>query len=118
MAPCASSWSWLRARPWQPDKAERHFGEAVSRFERRIAHGADDPATKYYIASLYGLRGNAEKAARYMRELIAELPALNRVRAGADPDFDAVRSDPAFVEALTVPSPVVSLDTGSREPTP
>ena len=68
----------------------------------------------YYIAGLYGLRGDAEKAGRYLRESIAELPALNRVRAGADPDFDAVRSDPAFVEALAVPSPVVSLDTGSR----
>ena len=102
----------------QPDDAERHFGEAVSRFERRIARGADDPATKYYIAGLYGLRGDAEKAVRYLRESIAELPALNRVRAGADPDFDAVRSDPTFVEALAVPSPVVSLDTSSGESTP
>jgi tetratricopeptide (TPR) repeat protein len=102
----------------QPDDAARHFGEAVSRFERRIARGADDPATKYYIAGLYGLRGDAEKAARYLRESIAELPALNRVRAGADPDFDAVRSDPAFVEALAVPSPVVSLGTSSGESTP
>ena len=32
--------------------ANRHFTEAVTRFERRIARGADDPATKYYIAVL------------------------------------------------------------------
>ena len=80
--------------------ANRHFTEAVTRFERRIARGADDQATKYYIASLYGLRGDAEKAVRYLRESIAELPALNRTRAGADPDFDPIRSDPAFAEAL------------------
>ena len=80
--------------------ANRHFTEAVTRFERRIARGADDPATKYYIATLYGLRGDAEKAVRYLRESIAELPALNRTRAGADPDFDPIRSNPAFAEAL------------------
>ena len=84
----------------RPADADRHFTEAVSRFERRIARGADDPATKYYIASLYGLRGDVEKAVRYLRETLAELPALNRVRAGADPDFDPVRAAPAFVEAL------------------
>ena len=70
----------------RPADANRHCTEAVTRFERRIARGADDPATKYYIASLYGLRGDAEKAVRYLRESLAELPALNRVRAGADPD--------------------------------
>ena len=84
----------------------------MTRFERRIARGADDPATKYYIASLYGLRGDAEKAVRYLRESIAELPALNRARATADPDFDPIRSDPAFAEALAQAT-VVSLERGS-----
>ena len=105
----------------QPVDANRHFTEAVTRFERRIARGADDPATKYYIASLYGLRGDAEKAGRYLRESIAELPALNRVRAGADPDFDPIRSDPAFAEALDAGlhrETVVSLEIGSSEPPP
>ena len=96
----------------RPADANRHCTEAVTRFERRIARGADDPATKYYIASLYGLRGDAEKAVRYLRESIAELPALNRVRATADPDFDPIRSDPAFAEALTQAT-VVSLEHGS-----
>ena len=95
----------------RPADSNRHFTEAVTRFQRRIARGADDPATKYYIASLYGLRGDAEKAVRYLRESIAELPALNRVRAAADPDFDPIRSDPAFVGAL---QSVVSLEVGSR----
>ena len=80
--------------------ANRHCTEAVTRFKRRIARGADDPATKYYIASLYGLRGDGEKAIRYLRESLTELPALNRARAMTDPDFDPIRSDPAFAEAL------------------
>lgn len=80
--------------------ANRHFTEAVTWFKRRIARGVDDPATKYYIASLYELRGDAEKSVRYLRESLAELPAMNRARAKADPDFDPIRSDPAFAEAL------------------
>ena len=96
----------------QPADANRHCTEAVTRFERRVARGADDPATKYYIASLYGLRGDAEKAVRYLRESIATLPALNRVRATADPDFDPIRADPAFAEALARAT-VVSLAHGS-----
>ncbi|MDP7620197.1 MAG: tetratricopeptide repeat protein, partial [Dehalococcoidia bacterium] len=84
----------------QAADADRHFTEAVARFGRRVGRGADDPATKYYIASLYGLRGETEKAVRYLRESLAELPALNRVRARSDPDFDPIRSDPAFTEAL------------------
>jgi serine/threonine protein kinase/tetratricopeptide (TPR) repeat protein len=92
--------------------ADRHFGEAVEQFERRVARGADDPATKYYIASLYGLRGDAAKAVRYLQETLSELPALNRARAQADPDFDPIRADPAFVEALAQAT-VVSLNHGS-----
>jgi hypothetical protein len=42
---------------------------------------------------------------------IAELPALNRVRAGADHGFELIRSDPAFPELLAaapLPPTVVS----------
>ena len=93
--------------------ANRHCTEAVTRFERRIARGADNPATKYYVASLYGLRGDTEKAVRYLRESLAALPALNRVRATADPDFDPISSDPAFAEALAVGG---ESPTSQREP--
>ena len=37
---------------------------------------------------------------RYLCVSLAELPALNRARAKADPDFDPIRSDPAFAELL------------------
>lgn len=88
-----------------PSEADRYFKAAVAGFERRLARGADDPSTKYYIATLYGLRGDAETAVRYLRESIAAMPALNRARAAGDPDFDPIRADPAFIDALAVPPP-------------
>lgn len=86
--------------------ADRHFNEAITRFERRLSRGADDPATKYYIAALCALRGNADKAVRYLGESLTALPALNRARAEADPDFDPIRSDPAFIGLLRSAGPV------------
>jgi len=31
------------------------------------------------------------------------MPALNRSRASVDPDFDPIRDNPAFADALAVP---------------
>jgi tetratricopeptide (TPR) repeat protein len=87
----------------QTAEADQHFAAAVTGFERRLARGADDPATKYYIATLYGLRSDVEKAVRYLRESITAMPALNRSRASVDPDFDPIRNNPAFADTLAVP---------------
>ena len=76
--------------------ADRHFSRAVKTFDRRLARGADDPFTKYYMAALYALKGETDRALRYLGDTIQHLPALNRTRARMDPDFDAVRTDPRF----------------------
>ena len=73
--------------------ADRHFSRAVKTFDRRLARGADDPFTKYYMAALYALKGETDRALRYLDDTIQHLPALNRTRARMDPDFDAVRTD-------------------------
>ena len=86
----------------QTAEADHHFAEAVAGFEQRLARGADDPSTKYYIATPYGLRGDVERAVRYLRESITTMPELNRSRASADPDFDPIRDNPAFA-AVAVP---------------
>jgi len=78
----------------QPEDAERHFARAMKSFEARLARGADDPFTKYYISGLCGLHGNIDRAIRYFEETLGQLPALNRTRARLDPDCEAVRSDP------------------------
>jgi hypothetical protein len=43
----------------------------------------------------------------YLRESLAELPALNRMRARRDPDWDPIRDSPALT-ALLAPQPVAT----------
>jgi tetratricopeptide (TPR) repeat protein len=74
----------------------RHFDLAVKGFERRVANGSDDPFTKYYVAALYALKEDAEKATKYLAESLHPTRALNLTRARLDPDFDPVRADARF----------------------
>jgi len=74
----------------------RHFDVAIKGFERRVANGSDDPFTKYYIAALYALKGDADKATKYLAESLHPTRALNLTRARLDPDFDPVRDDAQF----------------------
>ena len=89
-------------RMGQPDDAEQHFARAMKSFDARLARGADDPFTKYYIAGVCGLRGDIDHAVRYFEETLEQLPALNRTRARLDPDFEAVRADPRMSALLVV----------------
>lgn len=81
-------------------EAERHFKAALKGFEARVAKGADDPFTKYYIACLYALKGEPEKALKYLEETFVELRALNTLRAKIEPDLESVRQLPRFKEII------------------
>ena len=98
-------------RMGQLDGAERHFSRALKAFEKRLARGADDPFTKYYMSALCALRGDVERAVRYLSESLEHLPALNRTRAKVDPDFDGVRDDPQFVAALDATSTAAAAES-------
>ena len=56
----------------------------------RVARGADDPNTKYYAAVAYALRGDTDRALKYLEDTFPKLGALNRLRIGHDPDLEAV----------------------------
>jgi tetratricopeptide (TPR) repeat protein len=83
-----------------PEEAERHFKHAIKRFEERLGKGGDDPFTKYYIANLYALRGDTDKALKYLGESIGPLKEINSLRAKTDPDFENLREDPRFREII------------------
>jgi TolB-like protein/Tfp pilus assembly protein PilF/predicted Ser/Thr protein kinase len=78
------------------ESAAAHEAEALQRFETRLAAGADEPFTRYYIAAVYALRGEAETARQHLQRPLDELAAFTRWRLPRDPDFDAVREHPLF----------------------
>ena len=84
----------------EQDGADRHCELAVRGFKDRVGMGVNDGSTTYYIASLHGLRGDADAAVKHLAKAVELLPALARVRAGIDPDFDPVREEAAFKELM------------------
>jgi non-specific serine/threonine protein kinase len=81
----------------QREDAERFFNRALKTFEARVANGADDPFTRYYIAGIMALRGDTERALESLERVASANPALTAARARRDPDLDALRGDPRFL---------------------
>ena len=82
------------------DDAKRHFDRALKAFEARVAGGADDPFTRYYIANLLTLRGDADRAIESLKHAAKRYPALTAARARRDPDLAALKDDPDFLALL------------------
>ena len=70
------------------------------KYQARVAKGADDPYTRYYVACVHALRGDFERALDSLERVWAALPALTAARIRRDPDLDSVRDHPRFI-ALT-----------------
>ena len=85
------------------DESERWLRRAVKAYETRQAQGSDEPFTQYYAACAYALLGDTAKALAALTASIARLGPLNRPRAAADPEFEALRGQPEF-EKLVRPS--------------
>jgi non-specific serine/threonine protein kinase len=87
-------------RKGMTEESGQHFKNAIKRFEQRLGKGSDDPFTKYYIACLYSLKGDADKALKYLGESLGSLRAINTLRAKSDPDFENLREDSRFRELI------------------
>jgi serine/threonine protein kinase/Flp pilus assembly protein TadD len=72
--------------------ATRFAEMAIEAHKRRVAGGADDPATRYYMAALYGGRGDVEHTREHLALPLARLPEFTKWRVERDRDFDPVRS--------------------------
>jgi len=77
-------------------EASRQFERARKLFDSLLAKGADDPFTRYYIACMYALTGDRERALDSLERVAAKLPALTAARVRRDPDVDSLRSEPRF----------------------
>jgi tetratricopeptide (TPR) repeat protein len=78
--------------------ATRHFGRAVRMFDGLIAKGADDPFTRYYIASVHALTGATDAAFESLERVASKFPALTAARLRSDADMEPLRSDPRFAK--------------------
>jgi len=87
-------------RQGRQEDAERHFGRALKSFDARVANGADDPFTRYYIACLHALRGDRDRALDSLELVARRLPKLTAARARVDVDLASLREEPRFL-ALT-----------------
>jgi serine/threonine protein kinase/tetratricopeptide (TPR) repeat protein len=70
----------------------RRFGDrAIQAHARRVAAGADDPATRYYVAAVYARRGDVERTREHLALPLSRLPQFTRWRIQRDIEFDRVR---------------------------
>ena len=68
------------------------FGDlAIQAHTQRVAAGADDPATRYYIAAVYARRGDVEHTKEHLALPLSRLPQFTRWRLARDIEFDGVR---------------------------
>jgi eukaryotic-like serine/threonine-protein kinase len=76
--------------------AERHFSRALRSFDSRVASGADDPFTRYYIACLHALRSDTERALDSLERVARTNPRLTAARARRDHDLRSLAAEPRF----------------------
>jgi adenylate cyclase len=82
-------------------EAARHFKRAFKMFDARVAAGADDPYTRYYIATAYALTGAVDQAMDSLERVARQLPALTVARMRRDPDLEPLRGNPRFQALIT-----------------
>ena len=83
-------------RMGRSEDASRHFGRALKAFEARVSRGADDPATRYYIATVLAMQGETDQALESLARVARLQPALTRARVARDRDLETLRADPRF----------------------
>jgi tetratricopeptide (TPR) repeat protein len=73
---------------------------SIEAFERRVRSGADDPATRYYAACAYALRGRVESALVSLEKAAAIHRRLTAARAPLEPALKSLHAEPRF-QAIT-----------------
>jgi tetratricopeptide (TPR) repeat protein len=83
------------------EEAARHSKVAIEMYDERVSRGAADPFTTYYVANLFALLGDADKAIKYLEQTMGSLRDINTIRARTDPDFENIKDDPRFQKLVS-----------------
>src|SRR5262245_53697607 len=82
------------------DDAREAFGHVTAGFAERLANGADDPFTRYYVACAHAMMGDKAGALEHLRKAIEGRRNFNAARARVEIDFEGLRDDPGFQEMV------------------
>jgi serine/threonine protein kinase/tetratricopeptide (TPR) repeat protein len=88
------------ARQGSMDDAREAFGHVTAGFAERLAKGADDPFTRYYVACAHAMIGDKASALEHLRKAIEGRRNFNAARARVEIDFEGLRDDPGFQELI------------------
>lgn len=89
------------ARQGNTNDAREAFERVTEGFEARLAKGADDPFTRYYVACAYAMMGDKKRALEHLRKAIEGRRNFNAARARVEVDFESLRDDPEFQELIS-----------------
>jgi serine/threonine-protein kinase len=81
-------------------EAADSFDRALGLWEERLRLGADDPFTRYYVAAVHALRGEAEQTLATLARAVRMRRAFTVARARVEPEFDALRADRRFLDLV------------------
>src|SRR5262245_21537767 len=82
------------------EDAREAFGHVMRGFEERLAKGADDPFTRYYVACAHAMIGDRQSALEHLRVAIEGRRSFNAARARAEIDFESLRGAAGFQELV------------------
>jgi tetratricopeptide (TPR) repeat protein len=82
------------------EQAQAAFRTALDGFEQRVRLGADDPFTRYYVASVHALRGESQEAIDCLEKAARRRRRFTLERARIEPEFEGLRGDPRFQALL------------------
>jgi tetratricopeptide (TPR) repeat protein len=88
------------ARQKSMDDARDAFAHVTAGFAERLAKGADDPFTRYYVACGHAMMGERARALEHLRKAIEGRRNFNSARARLEIDFESLRDDPEFQEMV------------------
>ncbi|MBO0721517.1 MAG: protein kinase [Blastocatellia bacterium] len=78
------------------EDARKVFDQLIKSFDARLAEGADDPFTRYYVACACAMIGEKDNALEHLQIAIAGRRNYNATRAKTELDFESLRNDDRF----------------------